>query len=55
MLSIKAANHQIQSELRLMKTQTKEFSRQIQFMKDQNIPDTKDISNMMEIVVKYNV
>ncbi|KAI9360256.1 hypothetical protein BD770DRAFT_442224 [Pilaira anomala] len=52
MLSIKAANHQIQSELRLMKTQTKEFSRQIQFMKDQNIPGTKDISNMMEIVTR---
>lgn len=53
MVRIKAANQQIKTELKSMQDQTNELGNQIQFIKDQSRSDTKNVSDIMEVVVKY--
>lgn len=52
MIRIKAANQQIKNELKSMQDQTNALDGQIQFIKDQKRSDTKNVSDIME-VVKY--
>ncbi|GAA5816226.1 hypothetical protein MFLAVUS_009752 [Mucor flavus] len=52
MVRIKAANQQIKTELKSMQDQTNELGNQIQFIKDQSRSDTKNVSDIMEVVAR---